>query len=62
MHKALSKASVGFSRIRGGDPRETCNKQGYPEVFPAYAGVILNKLKAYRERRGFSRIRGGDPN
>ena len=50
-----------FSRTRGGDPDTVMYQFGGLSVFPAHAGVILDKPVSLQQDRCFSRTRGGDP-
>ena len=51
----------GVPRIRGDDPTFTREAGNYTPVFPAYAGMILERENRSTLCTGVPRIRGDDP-
>ena len=50
-----------FPRPCGGDPEVHNGRMGSNRLFPAHAGVILNRNCRRKTEKAFPRQRGGDP-
>ena len=57
----IAREIRSFPRRCGGDPERSIKNNGYYNVFPAGAGVILDKAERLVVAEGFPRRCGGDP-